>query len=151
MLTDLWSRTTSSRKWSTSFWWISTQSSRENISFIYALIRPNVVDLAKLRDAMHHDDDATNTGQRVMFPSTFNGSLRYMHQRTQDAMAYSRKFGKPELFITFTCNPKWKEIKETLLKEQHSSDKHNTTARVFTLNWTNCFFISEGLTHLWIT
>jgi hypothetical protein len=33
----------------------------------------------------------------------------------QDAMARVRKFGKPDLFITFTCNPRWREITDALL------------------------------------
>jgi len=30
-----------------------------------------------------------------------------MQQRFQDAMVMVMKIGKPDLFITFTCNPKW--------------------------------------------
>ena len=30
-------------------------------------------------------------------------------------MAYIWKFGKPDLFITFSANPKWKEITDNLL------------------------------------
>lgn len=37
-----------------------------------------------------------------------------MQQLYQDAMAIVRHYGKPDLFITFTCNPKWKEITEAL-------------------------------------
>ncbi|XP_065671642.1 uncharacterized protein LOC136089520 [Hydra vulgaris] len=29
-------------------------------------------------------------------------------------MAIIKKYGKPDLFITFTCNPKWREITENL-------------------------------------
>ncbi|KAJ8871472.1 hypothetical protein PR048_027789 [Dryococelus australis] len=35
---------------------------------------------------------------------------RYMHGRTQEAFCYVRKYGRPDLFITFTTNPKWNEI-----------------------------------------
>ncbi|CAE1250270.1 unnamed protein product [Acanthosepion pharaonis] len=41
-----------------------------------------------------------------ILPATFTGSPRYMHARTQDAMIYVRKYGRPDLFVTFTCNPK---------------------------------------------
>ena len=37
-----------------------------------------------------------------------------MNENYQDAMAIVRKFGKPDLFITMTCNPHWKEITENL-------------------------------------
>lgn len=40
-----------------------------------------------------------------------------MHQYSQDAMTYVRKYGRPDLFITFTCNPNWIEITELLLKK----------------------------------
>ena len=39
-----------------------------------------------------------------------------MQQYYQDAMAIIRHTGKPDLFITMTCNPKWKELKEFLKK-----------------------------------
>ena len=49
----------------------------------------------------------------------------------QDAMAMVREFGKPDLFITFTCNPKWKEITENLLIHQKANDRPDLIARVF--------------------
>ena len=68
-----------------------------------------------LRDAVLNDGDTTNMGQLVILPSTFVRGSRYMHERTQDAMTYVRTYGRPDLFITFTCNPQWQEIKELLL------------------------------------
>ena len=38
-------------------------------------------------------------------------------------MAIVSKFGKLDLFITMTCNPKWREIEENLLRGQQVSDK----------------------------
>ena len=40
---------------------------------------------------------------------------RNMLQLYQDAMAIVRKYGEPDLFITMTCNLKWREIEENLL------------------------------------
>ena len=37
-----------------------------------------------------------------------------MHKLYQDGMAIVRVFGKPDLFITITCNPKWPEIQNAL-------------------------------------
>jgi hypothetical protein len=54
-----------------------------------------------------------------------------MHEYTQDAMTYVRNHGRPDLFITFTCNPKWKEIQEELMEGQAPSDRHDLLARVF--------------------
>jgi len=44
-------------------------------------------------------------GKVVTLPSTFQGSPRSLLQNYQDAMAMIAKFGKPDLFLTFTCNP----------------------------------------------
>lgn len=46
-------------------------------------------------------------------------------------MAIVRKKGKPDLFITFTCNPKWDEITNALLPGQVAQDRPNLIARVF--------------------
>jgi len=54
-------------------------------------------------------------GRTVIFSSSFEGSPRNMQQCYQDAMSVVTKFGKPDLFITMTCNPKWKEITDNLL------------------------------------
>ena len=54
-----------------------------------------------------------------------------MHERTQDALRYVQVFGKPTLFITFTCNPKWKEIQDSLIPGQTAVQRHDIVARVF--------------------
>ncbi len=48
-------------------------------------------------------------------------------------MARVRKFGKPNLFITFTCNLKWKEITDTLLLGQTAQDRLELITCVFNL------------------
>lgn len=45
-------------------------------------------------------------GRPIMLPSSFTGSPRYMQQAYMDAMSIVRNHGKPDLFITFTCNAK---------------------------------------------
>ncbi|KAK9725260.1 hypothetical protein RND81_05G132400 [Saponaria officinalis] len=61
------------------------------------------------------------------------GCLRYMQQNYQDAMAICRWFGNPHLFITFTANPKWPEIKYMLdhIEGQKAEDRPDIIARVF--------------------
>ena len=54
-----------------------------------------------------------------------------MQQNYQDAMATVAKFGKPDLFLIFTCNPKWTEITENLLPGQSPSDWPDIISRVF--------------------
>lgn len=81
----------------------------------------------------HHLDvaDPMAVGRRVILPSTFVGSPRYMKQCYQDAMAIVRKYGKPDLFITFTCNPRWPEIADNLAAHSTASDRPELVARVF--------------------
>lgn len=49
-------------------------------------------------------------GRLLVLPPTFTGGPRYMMRLYQDAMAIVRKLGKPDLFVTMTCNPRWEEI-----------------------------------------
>ena len=56
-----------------------------------------------------------------------------MQQNCQDAMVIVRKYGEPDLFITFTCNPRWKQIEEQLFPGQTPSDRPDLIARVFKL------------------
>ena len=77
-----------------------------------------------------HNADA-RVGRIVVLPASFSGSPRNMMQHYQDAMGIVRKFGKPNLFITMTCNPNWREIRENLRPGQQLSDRPDLTARVF--------------------
>lgn len=84
-----------------------------------------------LRDTISNDKVAADIGQRVILPSSYTGSPRHMQEYAQDALAYVRKNGRPDLFITFTCNPSWEEIKDLLSPGQQPSDRHDLIARVF--------------------
>ncbi|WVZ85142.1 hypothetical protein U9M48_032093 [Paspalum notatum var. saurae] len=46
-------------------------------------------------------------------------------------MALVRKYGKPNIFITMTCNPNWDEIKRELLPGQTPQDCPDLVDRVF--------------------
>ncbi|GFW43562.1 helitron_like_N domain-containing protein [Trichonephila clavipes] len=41
-----------------------------------------------LRDAVVSEGNVSDAGQWIILPSSFTGSPRYMHERTQDAMTY---------------------------------------------------------------
>ena len=73
-------------------------------------------------------------GKVVVLPSTYHGSPRAMQQNFQDAMAIVCKYGKPDIFLTFTCNPKLPEITENLSHYEHSQDRPDLVARVFKLH-----------------
>ena len=76
-------------------------------------------------------------GQRVVLPSSFTGGPRHMNGRYQDAMACVRVHGKPDLFITMTCNPDHPDIIEALKcasPNEHApsaKDRPDIVARVF--------------------
>lgn len=73
----------------------------------------------------------STTGKVVILPSTFQGSPRNLAQRYQDAMAMVRKEGKPDIFLTFTCNPNWPEIKNELKNGEKPCDRPDIVSRVF--------------------
>ena len=50
-------------------------------------------------------------------------------------MAIIRKNGKPDLFITFTCNIYWPEIRENIRKGENPLDRPDICARVFNLKF----------------
>ena len=81
------------------------------------------------------DTDASKLGTKVILPSSFTGSPRYMSEKYQYAMAICRWYGNPNLFITFTANPNWVEVKEHL--EVYGGDSANNRpdleCRVFKL------------------
>ncbi len=56
-----------------------------------------------------------------------------MYQLYQNAIAIVRHFGKPDLFIIFTCNSKWPEITRELWPNQIAADRPDLTARVFNI------------------
>ena len=51
----------------------------------------------------------------------------------QDAMAIVRKYGKPDIFITFTANPEWNEIKTELPEKMDAYMCPDIVSRVFNL------------------
>lgn len=86
---------------------------------------------ALLKDALH-TDSSDNVGKLVVLPSSFVGGSRYMGEKAQDGLIYVRKFGTPDLFLTFTCNPKWDEIVRNIGNSQ-PSHRYDVITRVFKL------------------
>ena len=59
-----------------------------------------------VKDAVLRDTGAA-VGRRVILAPSFIGGPRHYASCFRDAMAIVRKHGRPDLFITMTCNPKW--------------------------------------------
>lgn len=62
-----------------------------------------------------------------------------MHQKHQDAMRIICKFGKPDFFVTVTCNPKWRETRENLKSYQRAENCSDLVARIFDLKLKELF------------
>ncbi|XP_074361953.1 uncharacterized protein LOC141702153 [Apium graveolens] len=87
-----------------------------------------------LMDAVHRgDSDSSTVGKSVVLPSSHTGGPRYRAQNYQDAMAICRWVGYPDLFITFTCNPKWPEINDmiSLMGQKDDRNRVDIVCRVF--------------------
>lgn len=107
----------------------------ENLSFIVnnqSILRSdvynNIVDYVNKGDT-----DATCIGKRIILPASFTGSPRYMTQNFLDCMTICKRYSNPDLFITFTCNPKWPEFK-AFLEDIPNADptcRPDIIARVF--------------------
>ncbi|CAE1175575.1 unnamed protein product [Acanthosepion pharaonis] len=82
-----------------------------------------------LRDSLRNEVNPRDLEKLCILHSIYTGG-RYIHERTQNAMTYVKQYGRPDLFITFTCNPKWVEITRELLPGQDYTHKHDITARV---------------------
>ncbi len=77
------------------------------------------------------DNNVVAIEQRIILPSSFTVGPRHMVQNYQDAMAIIRWAGCPNAFVTFTCNPRWLEIKRALLFGQQPQDRPDLVTRVF--------------------
>ncbi|XP_040362560.1 uncharacterized protein LOC112168203 isoform X2 [Rosa chinensis] len=76
---------------------------------------------------------ASDLGKRIILPSSHTGSPRDMINNYQDAMAICRKYGNPDLFITFTCNVKWIEIQRYFQSKPkyRVEDRPDIISRIF--------------------
>lgn len=88
-----------------------------------------------LHDAIHMRaaQDGLRVGTQVILPKSFQGSFRNLHYNYLNAMAIVRHCGKPDLFVTFTCNPKWDEIISTLHENEQPNMRPDLISRVFHL------------------
>ena len=94
------------------------------------------VDLYRgLSDAYSRGEtDASTLGKKIILPSSFIGGSRYLAENYKDAMAICTWAGYPDIFLTFTCNPAWPEIKRFCSKMGlDPSDRPDILTRIFNL------------------
>ena len=78
------------------------------------------------------ETEGAAVGKRIVLPSSFTGGTRYLMQNYQDAMAICKWAGFPDIFLTFTCNPKWPEFMR--YTEAHAlklEDRPDVAVRIF--------------------
>ena len=77
------------------------------------------------------EQNGNAVGKRTVLASSFIGGPRDKLRRYLDAMALVRKYGKPDIFLTMTCNPRWEEIMNELEFGQVPQDRPDIVVRVF--------------------
>nr|XP_009791862.1 PREDICTED: uncharacterized protein LOC104239025 [Nicotiana sylvestris] len=88
--------------------------------------------LAGILDVLRHGErDASNIGKQSFLPASFVGGPRDMRKRYMDAIVLVQHFGKPDIFLTMTCNPSWPEIEEHLFVTDEVQNRHDLVSRVF--------------------
>ncbi|KAL6569941.1 hypothetical protein OROMI_014455 [Orobanche minor] len=70
-------------------------------------------------------------GQKFVLPSSYIGNPRDMQRCYLNALALVSEYGKPDFFITVTCNPNWPEIREVLLPGEEAQNRSDLVARIF--------------------
>lgn len=85
-----------------------------------------------IMDQLCHDN-AQEIGVPTILPASFPNSPRFYYNLYLDAVALPRRFGKPDLFVTMTCNPNWDEIRRNIPAGSHWKHHPDIVARVFDL------------------
>ncbi|KAF8109176.1 hypothetical protein N665_0101s0007 [Sinapis alba] len=86
--------------------------------------------------------DMSDQGSEFLLPASFTGSPRYMKNLYLDAMTVCKHFGFPDLFITFTCNPKWPEITKYVKSWKLKAEDRSYIVSMYTVE-----FQKRGLPH----
>ncbi|GAA0183206.1 hypothetical protein LIER_30666 [Lithospermum erythrorhizon] len=73
----------------------------------------------------------SKVGRRLYLPASFIGGPRDLRHRYLDSMALVQEYGKPDIFLTITCNPNWIEIKRCLKPGEEAHNRPDLLCRVF--------------------
>ncbi|XP_071926366.1 uncharacterized protein [Coffea arabica] len=74
---------------------------------------------------------SSNVGKRIILPASFIGSPRDMRRRYMDAMTLVQRYGKPDIFLTMTCNQNWPEIRKELGSTDTIDNRLDLVSRIF--------------------
>ena len=70
-----------------------------------------------------------------------------MFELYQDSMLIVKKYDKPDLFITFTCSPKWEEISSALMPNQKSPIFLIWSLECLEWSWVNYWMTFAQITY----
>lgn len=91
-------------------------------------------------EATHHEVEMyinADVGRITMLLQSHIGSERNMRIKMHGTIGISIYVGFPDIFLTMTCNPNWKEIKDSLLPGQKLYDRPDLCNRFFCLKHKN--------------
>ncbi|KAJ8939878.1 hypothetical protein NQ318_023218 [Aromia moschata] len=86
---------------------------------------------SKRSAAPGREASAGRIGKAYVLPALFDGGFRNVRRRYLDAMTMVARHGNPDLFITFTCNPRWPEITANFEGHQRWENMPDLVCRVF--------------------
>jgi hypothetical protein len=89
----------------------------------------------ELWNCIRDSGDLAMIGTPIIMPASFVGSAQWYRALYHDAMALPAHFGRPDIFLTMTCNPKWAEIVDNLPAGADAADHPDLIARVFYTKW----------------
>ncbi|CAA2992123.1 uncharacterized protein LOC111388318 isoform X1 [Olea europaea var. sylvestris] len=75
---------------------------RNNQKQIRAELYQGIIDSVEIGESRGY-----KVGRKIILPSSFTGGPRDNKKRYMDAMALVQRYGKPDIFLTVTCNPNW--------------------------------------------
>ncbi|XP_074313810.1 uncharacterized protein LOC141649005 [Silene latifolia] len=72
-----------------------------------------------------------NIGTCFILPASFIGCDREFRRRYFCSMTIVQRYGKPDIFLTNTCNPRWPEIERELSPFEESHNRPDLLSRIF--------------------
>ena len=110
-----------------------------NESNIFAYQERNQELLNRRRDTYNNvkesKGDLEDVGTKVTMTKSIPGTPKWLHDRYEAVCALYCYFGKPSIFLTFTANPHWDEIKDCAMmgnvSKQNPKFRPDMVCRVF--------------------
>lgn len=102
----------------------------EGLNFLRALTFQQRIDSMKQLSETISSEGGAKPG-KIYLPESVPGSWRQMKKLQMNAYEICKRYGTQTLFITFTCNTDWPEIKNNVVSEPSAYDVPGITARVF--------------------